>query len=173
MPRGIFPHLVVHVERRRYVILENIEYRNYLFHVVALFSIKPSRSNKMQYAHNVMVVDKIDHITISIDPANKLKVKSFPADCRQIVSDFKHVLEATYRRIYNTSLEVTSAGECRCKRRAMPTSHLAMIHSQGAHCGMQCLLPLLPVQYDCASKLAALLCDQSRYRRYLFSLTSM
>ena len=128
-----------------------------MFHVEALFNIKPSRSNKMQYAYNVMVVDKIDHVTISIDPTRKVKVKSSPADCQQIVSNFKHAIEVTYTRIYHTSLEVTLASECRCKKRAMPTSNLTMIHSQSGHCEMQCLLPLLPVQHDCAPKLAALL----------------
>ena len=163
VPRGIFPHLVLHIEGRGYVILENMECRNYLFRDVALFSIEPSRSNKMQYAYNVMVVDKMDHVTISIDPAHESKDKSSPADCQQIVSDFKHAMEATYTRIYQTSLEVTLASECRCNRRGTPASHLAMIHCQGGHCEMQCLLPLLPVRYDCPPKLAALLCDQGGY----------
>ena len=168
VPRGIFPHLVVHIEGRGYAILENMECRNYLFRDVALFSIAPSRSNKMQYAYNVMVVDKMDHVTISIDPAHESKDKSSPADCRQIVSDFKDAMGATYTRIYQTSLEVTLASECRCNRRGTPASHLAMIHCQGGCCEMRCLLPLLPVRYDCPPKLATLLCDQGGY---LFSLT--
>ena len=163
VPRGIFPHLVVHIEGRGYAILENMECRNYLFRDVALFSIEPSHSNKMQYAYNVMVADKMDHVTISIDPAHESKDKSSPADCRQIVSDFKHAMEATYTRIYQTSLEVTLASECRCNRRGTPASHLAMIHCQGAHCEMQCLLPLLPVRYDCPPKLSSLLCDKGGY----------
>ena len=163
VPRGIFPHLVVHIEGQGYDIQENMEYRNYLFRDVALFSIQPSSSNKMQYAYNVMVVDKIDHVTISIDPAHESKEKSSPADCRQIVSDFKHAMEATYARIYHTSLEVTLASECRCNRRGTPVSHLAMIHCQDGHCEMQCLLPLLPMRFDCPPKLAALLCDQGGY----------
>ena len=61
VPSGIFPQLVVHVKRQRYVILENIEYRNYLFHDETLFRIEPSYFNKMKYAYNMMVVDKIDH----------------------------------------------------------------------------------------------------------------
>ena len=169
VPRGIFPHLVVHIEERGYVIVENMECRNYLFRDVALFSIEPSHSNKMQYAYNVMVVDKMDHVTISIDPAHESKDKSSPADCRQIVSDFKDAMEATYTRIYQSSLEVTLASECRCNRYGTPASHLAMIHNQGGHWEMQCLLPLLPVRrYDCPPKLAALLSDQGKY---LFSLT--
>ena len=163
VPRGIFPHLVVHIEGRGYAILENMECRNYLFRDIALFSIEPSRSNKMQYAYNVMVVDKMHHVTISIDPAHESKEKSSPADCRQIVSDFKDAMEATYTRIYQTSLEVTLASECSCNRHGTPASHLAMIHCQGGHCEMQCLLPLLPVRYDCPPKLAALLCDQGGY----------
>ena len=171
VPRGIFPHLVVHIEGRGYVILENMEYRNLLFRDVALFSIEPSRSNKMQYAYNVMVVDKMNHVTISIDPAHESKEKSSPADCRQIVSDFKHAMEATYTRIYHSPLEVTLASECRCNRRGTPASHLAMIHCQGGHCELQCLFPLLPVwRYDCPPKLAALLFDQGRY---LFSRAAM
>ena len=55
-------------------------------------------------------------ITISIDPANESKMKSSPADCRQIVSNFKHAMAATYTRIYHMSLEVTLASKCRCKR---------------------------------------------------------
>ena len=169
VPRGIFPHLVVHIEGRGYAILENMECRNYLFRDVALFSIEPSHSNKMQYAYNVMVVDKMDHVTISIDPAHESKEKSSPADCRQIVSDFKDAMEATYTRIYQSSLEVTLASVCRCNRYGTPASHLAMIHNQGGHWEMQCLLPLLPVRrYDCPLKLAALLSDQGKY---LFSLT--
>ena len=163
VPRGIFPHLVVHIEGQGYEIQENMEYRNYLFRDVALFSIEPSHSNKMHYAYNVMVADKMDHVTISIDPAHKSKEKSSPADCQQIVSDFKHAMEATYARIYHTSLEVTLASECRCNRRGTPASHLAMIHCQDGHCEMQCLLPLLPVRFDCPPKLAALLCDQGEY----------
>ena len=170
VPRGIFPHLVVHIEGQGYEIQENMEYRNYLFRDVALFSIQPSRSNKMQYAYNVMVVDKIDHVTISIDPAHKSKEKSSPADCRQIVSDFKHAMEATYTRIYHSSLEVTLASECKCNRPGTPASHLAMIHCQGDHCEMQCLLPLLPLRYDCPPKLAALLCDQGIYALPFFRL---
>ena len=163
VPRGIFPHLVVHIEGQGYVILENMECRNYLFRDVALFSIEPSLSNKMQYAYNVMVVDEMDHVTISIDPAHKSKEKSSPADCRQIVTDFKHAMEATYTRIYHTSLDVTLASECRCNRRGTPASHLAMIHCQDGHYEMQCLLPLLPLRFDCPPKLAALLCDQGGY----------
>ena len=146
-----------------------MECRNYLFRDVALFSIEPSRSKKMQYAYNMMVVDKMDHITISIDPAHKSQEKSSPADCRQIVSDFKHAMEATYTSIYHTSHEVTMASECRCSRPGTPASHLAMILCQGGHCEMQCLLPLLPMRYDCPPKLAKLLPDQGRY---LFSLIS-
>ena len=171
VPRGIFPHLVVHIKGHAhgYVILENMEYRNYLFRDVALFSIEPSHSNKMQYAYNVMVVDKMDHVTISIDPAHESKEKSSLADCRQIVSDFKHAMEATYTRIYHSTLEVTLASECRCNRREMPASHLAVIHCQGGHCELQCLF--LPVwRDDCPSKLAALLFDQGRY---LFSHAAM
>ena len=170
VPRGIFPHLVVHIEGRGYVIQKNLEPINYLFHDVALFSIKRSCSNNMQYAYNVMVVDKMNHVTISIDPAHESKEKSSPADCRQIVSDFKHAMEATYTRIYHSSLEVTLASKCRCNRPGTPASHLAMIHCQDGHCEMQCLLPLLPFWYDCPLKLAALLCDQGIYALPFFRL---
>ena len=61
VPSGIFPHLVGHVKRQRYVILDNIEYRNYLFRDVALCRIEPSCFNKMKYVYNMIVVDKIDH----------------------------------------------------------------------------------------------------------------
>ena len=170
VPRGIFPHLVVHIEGLGYVIQKNLESTNYLFRDVALFSIKRSHFNNMQYAYNVMVVDKIDHVAISIDPAHESKEKSSPADCRQIVSDFKHAMEATYTRIYHSSLEVTLASECKCNRPGTPASHLAMIHCQGGHCEMQCLLPLLPLRYDCPPKLAALLCDQGIYALPFFRL---
>ena len=163
VPCGIFPHLVVHIEGRGYVIVENMKCKNYLFRDVAFFSIEPSRFNKMQYAYNVMVGDKMNHVTISIDPARESKEKSSPADCRQIVSDFKHAMAATYTRIYHSSLEVTLASECRCSRPGTPASHLAMIHCQGGHCEMQCLLPLLPFRYDCPPKLAELLCIQGNY----------
>ena len=139
-----------------------MEYKNYLFRDVALFSIEPSCSNKMQYAYNVMVVDKLDHVTISIDPAHKLKEKSSSADCRQIVSDFKHAMKATYTRIYHSLPKVTLASKCRCNRPETPASHLAVIHCQGGHCELQCLFPPLCLD-DCPSKLAALLCDQGGY----------
>ena len=163
VPRGIFPHLVVHIEGLGYVILENMEYRNYLFRDVALFSIEPSCSNTMQYAYNMMMVDKMNHVTISIVPAHKSKEKSCPADCRQIVNDFKLAMEATYLRIYHSALEVTLASECTCKRPGTPALHLARIHCEDGHCKMQCLLPLIPFWYDCPPKLAALLCDQGIY----------
>ena len=164
VPRGIFPHLVVQAEGRGYTIQENMDRENYLFRDVALLSIKSSFSNKMKYAYNVMVVDKMDRVTITIDPAHLSKDRSSPADCRQIISDFKHAMEATYERIYHTLLDVTVACECRCDRRGTPPSHLArVIHCQDGHCEMECLLPLLPVRYDCPPNIAALLCDQGKY----------
>ena len=33
-------------------------------------------------------------ITMSIDPANESKMKSSPAECWQIVSDFKHAIKS-------------------------------------------------------------------------------
>ena len=169
VPRGIFLHSVVRIEEHGYEIQENTNYQSCLFRDVAIFGIEPSRSNKMQYAYNVMVEDKMDHVTISIDPAHESKEKSSPADCRQIVSDFKHAIEATYARIYHTSLLVTLASECKCNRRGTPTSHLAMIYYHSGHCIMQCMLPHRTVRYECPPKLAALLSDQGRY---LFSLIS-
>ena len=165
VPRGIFPHMVVQAEGMGYAIPENTEDDGSLYRDIAVFSIEPSRSDKVQYAYNVTVVDKMDHVTISIDPADVLKKKSSPADCRQIVSDLKHAMEATYKRIYYTTLDVTVVTKCRCDRRGTPASHLAMIfHCQDGHYVMQCLLPRRTVWYDCPSEIAALLCDQGKLR---------
>ena len=165
VPRGIFPHMVVQAEGMGYVIPENTEDDGSLYRDIAVLSIEPSRSDKVQYAYNVTVVDKMDHVTISIDPADVLKKKSSPADCRQIVSDLKHTLEATYKRIYYTPLDVTVVTKCRCDRRGTPASHLAMIVCcQDGHYVMQCLLPRRTVWYDCPPENVALLCDQGKLR---------
>ena len=164
VPRGIFPHMVVQAEGMGYVVQANTYYGKCLFRDVAVLSIEPSRSDKVQYAYNVTVVDKMDHVTISIDPAHELKTKSSPADCRQIVSDLKHAMEATYRRIYYTSLDVTVVSKCRCDRDRKPASHLAKIVYQDGRYEMQCLLPHKMKQYSCPPKIAALLCDQGKLR---------
>ena len=167
VPRGIFPHMVVKAEGMGYAIPENTEDDGSLYRDIAVFSIEPSRSDKLRYAYNVTVVDKMDHVTISIDPADVSKKKSSPADCRQIVSDLKHAMEATYNRIYYTSLDVTVVlvSKCRCDRRGAPASHLAMIVCcQDGHYVMQCLLPRRTVWYDCPPEIAALLCDQGKLR---------
>ena len=142
VPCGIIPHMTVQAEGMSYSIPESTEDDESLFRDVAILSVGPSRSDRIQYAYNVTVVDKMDHVTISIDPADVSKNKSSPADCRQIVSDLKHAMEATYKRIYYTSLDVTVVSKCRCDRRGTPASHLAMIVClQDGHCVMQCLLP--------------------------------
>ena len=163
VPHGSFPHMIVEAEGMGYVIPENTEAEGSLYRDIAVLSIEPSRSDKVQYAYNVTVVDKMDHVTISIDPADVLKKKSSPADCRQIVSDLKHAMEATYKRIYYMSLDVMVVTKCRCDRRGTPASHLAMIfHCQDGHYVMQCLLPRRTVWYDCPPEITALLCDQGK-----------
>ena len=77
VPRGIFPHMVVQAEGMGYAIPENTEDDGSLYRDIAVLSIEPSRSDKVQYAYNVTVVDKMDHVTISIDPADVLKKKSY------------------------------------------------------------------------------------------------
>ena len=160
VPRGIFPHLVVHIEGQGYEIQENTNYQSCLFRDVATFGIEPSHCNKMQYAYNVMVVDKMDRVTIAIDPAQE--GKSSTADCRRIVSDFKQAMESVYDGIYQVSLTVTEASECRCNKQ-LP-SHLAMvIRCEGGCYAMRCLLPGKIKRYPCPPELAALLCDQGGY----------
>ena len=155
--------MVVKAEGMGYAIPENTEDDGSLYRDIAVFSIEPSRSDKIQYAYNVTVVDKMDHVTISIDPADVSKKKSSPADCRQIVSDLKHAMEATYKRIYDTTLDVTVVTKCRCDRRGAPASHLAMIiRLQDGHYVMQCLLPRRTAWNDCPLEMAALLCDQGK-----------
>ena len=157
VPRGIFPHLIVHIEGQGYEIKEN---QSCLFRDVATFGIEPSNSNKMQYAYNVMVVDKMDRVTIAIDPAQE--DKSSTADRRRIVSDFKQAMESVYEGIYQVQLAVTAASECKCDKRL--SSHLAMvIHRENGCYAMQCLLPGKIKQYDCPMEIAALLCDQGGY----------
>ena len=114
--------MVVQAKGMGYAIPENTKDDGSLYWDIAVFSIKPSHSNEIQYAYNVTVVDKMDHVTISIDPADVLKKKSSPADCRQIVSDLKHAIEATYKRIYYTSLDVTVVSKCKCDRRGTAAS---------------------------------------------------
>ena len=160
VPRGIFPHLVVRIEGQGYEIQENTNYQSCLYRDVATFGIEPSRSNKMQYAYNVMVVDKMDRVTIAIDPAQDDKLST--ADCRRIVSNFKQAMESVYEGIYQDSLSVTEASECRCNKR-LP-SHLAMVICCEDGCyAMQCLLPGKIKRYPCPPELAALLCDQGGY----------
>ena len=162
VPHGIFPHLIVQAERKGYKIRENTDYEKCLFRDAAIFSTEPS--HKMRYAYNVMVVDKMDHIAISVDPANKSKERSSRDECRKITSDFKDAMEATYKRIYCTSLNVTVACECTCERCGTPLSHLAkIIRSQDGCCELQCLLPGKVWRNDCPQKIAALLYDQGRY----------
>ena len=164
VPRGIFPHMIVQAEGMGYAIQENTKYDKGLFRDETLFSIEPSHNNKMQYAYNVMVVDKMDHVPISIDPAHVSKEKSSPADRRQIVNDFKHVMEVTYERIYGKPRDVTVVSKCTCDRRGTPASHLAMvIRCLDGHYEMQCLLPRKRVRCDCPPKIAALLYDQGRH----------
>ena len=162
VPRGIFPHLVVRIEEHGYEIQENTNYQRCLFRDVAIFGIEPSRSNKMQYAYNVMVEDKMDCVTITIDPAQEDKLST--ADCRRIVSDFKQAMESVYEGIYQVSLSVTEASECRCDKR-LP-SHLAMVvRCEDGFYAMQCLLPGKIKRYACPPEIAALLCDQGGYLR--------
>ena len=164
VPRGIFPHMIVQAEGMGYAIQENTKYEGCLFRDVAIFNVEPSRSNNLQYAYNVTVVDKMDRVAISIDPAHVLKEKSSPADCRKIVSDFRQSIEATYERIYYTQLDVSVVSRCKCDRRGTPASHLAMvICCQDGRYEMQCLLPRKTVRYDCPPKITTLLCDQGRY----------
>ena len=163
VPRGIFPHLIVQAEGNGYKIQENTDPEKCLFRDVAVFSVQPSPCKKMRFAYNVMVMDKMDHITISLNPANKRR--SSPDECQKIVSDFKDAMEATYKRIYRTSLDVTVACQCTCGRRETHPSHLAkIIHSQDGCCEMQCLLPGGGVwRDDCPPEIAALLYDQGRH----------
>ena len=162
VPRGIFPHLIVQIAGQSYEIQENTHHQSCLFRDVATFGIEPSHSNKMQYAYNVMVVDKMDRVTIAIDPAQEEKLST--ADCRQIVRDFKEAMESVYEGIYQISLTVTEASECRCDKR-LP-SHLAMVIRCEDGCfAMQCLLPGKIKRYSCPPELAALLCDQGGYLR--------
>ena len=160
VPRGIFPHLIVHIEGQGYEILENTNDQSCLFRDVATFGIEPSHSNKMQYAYNVMVVDKMDRVTIAIEPAQE--GKSSTADCRQIVSNFKQALESVYEGIYQDTRAVTEASECRCNKQ--PRSHLAMVIRCDNGCyAMRCLLPGKVKRFDCPPEIAALLCDQGGY----------
>ena len=71
VPHGIFPHMVVQAEGMGYAIPENTEDDGSLYRDIAVFSIEPSCSDKIQYAYNVTVVDKMDHVTISIDLADE------------------------------------------------------------------------------------------------------
>ena len=160
VPRGIFPHLIVHIEGQGYEIQENTYYQSCLYRDVATFGIKPSHSNKMQYAYNVMVADKMDHVTIAIDPAQEYELST--ADRRRIVIDFKKAMEFVYEGIYQVQLAVTEASECRCDKR-LP-SHLAMVIRRENGCyAMQCSLPGKIKQYDCPLEIAALLCGQGGY----------
>ena len=160
VPQGIFSHLIVHIEGQGYEIQENTSYQSCLFRDVATFGIEPSHSNKMQYAYKVMVVDKMDRVTIAIDPAQE--DKSSTADRRRIVSDFKQAMESVYEGIYQVQLAVTEASECKCDKQ-LP-SHLAVvIRRENGYYAMQCMLPGKIKQYDCPLEISELLCDQGGY----------
>ena len=160
VPQGIIPHLIVHIEGQGYEIQGNTSYQSCLFRDVATFGIEPSHSNKMQYAYKVMVVDKMDRVTIAIDPAQE--DKSSTADRRRIVSDFKQAMESVYEGIYQVQLAVTAASECKCDKQ-LP-SHLAVvIRRENGYYAMQCMLPGKIKQYDCPLEISELLCDQGGY----------
>ena len=170
VPRGIFPHLIVHIEGQGYEIQENTSYQSCLFRDVATFGIKPSPSNKMQYAYNVMVVDKMDRVTIAIDPAQEDKLSN--ADCHRIVNDFKQAMETVYEGINQVQLAVTEASECICDKQ-LP-SHLAMvIRCENGCYAMQCLLPGKIKRFDCPPEITALLCDQGGLSTYIYIYDSM
>ena len=161
VPRGIFPPFILHIEEQGYEI-QGTNDQSCLCRDVATFGIEPSHSNKMQYAYNIMVVDKMDRVTIAIEPATE--DKSSPADCRRIVSDFKQAMEFVYKSIYQVSLAVTEASTCRCDKQR--PSHLAKVIHRGNGCYvMQCLLPGKKKEDNCPQELVELLSDQGRYLR--------
>ena len=152
VPRGIFPHLVVHIKGRGYAILKNTHHQSCLFRDVATFGIESS--DRMQYAYNVMVVDKMDRVTIAIGPAQEGKLSQ--ADRQRIVRDFKQAMESVYKGIYQVSLAVTEASVCRCNKQ-LP-SHLAkVIRCKSGDYAMRCLLPGTLRETECPEELALLL----------------
>ena len=155
VPQGMFPHLIVHASRRGYKIPRSADC---LFRNAAVLSTEASHSG---YAYNVMVVERRDRVTISIDPAHKERYSR--DDCQKIVCDFKEAMEAAYYGIYRTPHNVTVGRECQCGR--LPPSHLAkVIHCQDGHCVMQCLGSSVTWRGDCPEAVAALLpCPQGRY----------
>ena len=165
VPRGIFAHLIANLplDGNGYEILCNTDSVKYLFRDAAVFSIEPSKTNHMLHAYNVMVMEKNDAITISINPAHVSKERSSLDDGRRIIDNFKCAMEAVYKRIYCASHPVTIACECPCKRPDTPPSHWAkIIHFSGAHSEIQCLLPCIKWRCDCPADIAALSCYQGK-----------
>ena len=140
VPQGMFPHLLVHAEGIGYRIPRSADC---LFRNAAVLSTEASPSG---CAYNVMVVDRVDRVTIAIEPAHKQRYSLH--DCQKIICDFKKAMEAAYYRIYHKSHPVTVGCECQCKRRFPP--HLAqIIPYPDGHCEMQCLMPSETWRDDC------------------------
>ena len=146
VPRGMFPHLIVRAEGMGYKIPQSADC---LFRNAAVLSTEASPSG---YAYNVMVVDRMDRVTIAIDPAQKERYSWH--DCQKIICDFQKAMEAAYYRIYRTPHVVTVGCECQCGR--LPPSHLAeIIHCQD-DCVMQCLVPSKTWRGNCPKAIADL-----------------
>ena len=154
VPQGMFPHLIVHAVRMGYQIPRSADC---LFRNAAVLSTEASHSG---YAYNVMVVERRDRVTISIDPAHK-DIYEWD-DCQKIKCDFKKAMEAAYYGIYPTQHNVTVGCECQCPR---SPSHLAeVIHYPNGQCVMQCLSSSVPWRDYCSKAIAALFpCPQGRY----------
>ena len=148
VPRGMFPHLIVRAEGMGYKIPRSADC---LFRNAAVLSTEVSPSG---YAYNVMVVDRMDRVTIAINPAHDDKDRYSQPDCQEIICDFKKAMEAAYYGIYRTRHVVTVGCECQCGR---APSHLAeIICCQDGHCQSQCLLPMMTQRSDCPTAVAAL-----------------
>ena len=135
IPQGIFPHVVVNIltAHKHY----NLNPGNRcLFRDMAIFVIRPSPCNTMNYSYNVLLTENMDHISIRIQPSHAAMNWTAP-DCHQIMSDFQIAIEDVHRQMYLTDHSVTLACQCPCRR--FHKDHLAAILSRTDQCYLQCL----------------------------------
>ena len=169
IPRGIFPHVVANIltAHKHYNLNPGNER---LFRDLAIFVIRPSPCNTMNYSYNVLLTDNMDHIAIRILPSHALMKWTAP-DCHQIKRDFQLAIEDVHRRIYLMDQPVTLACQCPCRR--FPKDHLAAIQTRVDQCYLQCLSPNgLYREEDCLEDIATIV-NQGRPTLHLGVLSML
>ena len=108
VPQGIFPHFVVSVMQRRsdgYGLDVGVGDATPRCRDVITFR-KIAHKKHTKFPYNIQAVDRIDHISVHITPAQKGKDGNYhwlPRDCNVIIEDLKHSMEEAYNRLYQKS----------------------------------------------------------------------